>query len=225
MNLERAISYPFDDEEWLKKILIAGVINVVPIVNFAGWGYALQAGKNVIEGQETPLPEWDDFGDFFVQGLLAFLAALIYAIPLGLLSCVMGVVDSVATAGPMGEAARLTIGLISFCFGLIWFLYGLLVDFVLPAALTKYVLSKEFADFFRFGEIFRYIGDNLGNYVIAFLVTIVVSVVAALVGTLACLVGLLFTIPWAMLIIVHLFAQVYNESDETSVDVEVEVSP
>jgi hypothetical protein len=221
MNVERAFTYPFDDEEWLKKILIAGVISVVPIANFAGWGYALQAAKNIIQGRETPLPEWDDFGEYFVKGLLTFLALLIYAIPLLLLSCVMGFFDNLIAGGRVGEAARITIGLMSFCLGLLSFLYGLLIDFVLPAATTKYVLSEQFSDFFRFGEIFSYIGNNLGNYVIAFLITLVVSIVAALAGSLACLVGLLFTIPWAMLIVAHLYAQVYNQSAQPGASDEV----
>jgi hypothetical protein len=91
-------------------------------------------------------------------------------------------------------------------------IYGIAAGVVLPAALTRYVVTGEFASMFRFNEVFAYIRDNISNYVLAIIAMIVISIVAAIVGTLACVIGLLFTSFWAYLIYVHLFAQVYVES-------------
>ena len=208
MNLERALKFPFDDEEWLQKLLIGGLINIVPIVNFATWGWGLRAFKNITEGQETPLPEWSDFGEYFVKGLMAFVAILIYALPIIILSCVAGILDSAISS------SYDSVSIFGVCTGLISTLYGLIVGVILPAGMTKYVLTNEFAAFFRFGEIWAYIRDNLGNYAIAVIITVVAGIVASLVGGLVCGIGVILTAPWAVLVTAHLFAQVYNESSE-----------
>ena len=215
MDIERSVKYVFEDEEWLTKMLIGAVVNVVPIVNFAAAGYAMQAAKNSIDGQDTPLPEWSDFGAQFVKGLMAFVGALIYFLPLVLVSCVLGVLAGVASdyGGDAGS------GLVSICLGLLNLVYGVIAGFILPAALTRYVVTDEFAAMFRFGEVFAYIKDNLGNYVMAVIVMILIGIVASLVGSLACGIGLLFTSFWGMMVYAHLFAQVYVESEQVvSVD-------
>ena len=112
MDIERSIKYVFEDEEWLPKMLIGSIVNLVPIVNLAAMGYGLEAAKNAIDGQETPLPEWSDFGGQFVKGLMAAIGALIYFLPMILLSCVLGVLASAASdygsagAGDRRPAAR-----------------------------------------------------------------------------------------------------------------------
>ena len=208
MDIERSSKYVFEDEEWLQKMLIGAVVNIVPIVNFAAVGYGMQAARNSIDGQDTPLPEWSDFGQQFVKGLMAFVGALIYFLPLILVSCVLGVLASVVYdyGGNAGG------GLINACLGLFGFAYCVIAGFVLPAALTRYVVTDEFAAMFRFGEIFAYIRDNAGNYFMAAIVAVLIGVVASLVGSLACLIGVIFTSFWAMMVYAHLFAQVYIES-------------
>lgn len=206
MDLERSIKYMFDDEEWLQKLVIGGLVSIVPIVNFASWGWALRALKNITEGQETPLPDWSDFGEYFVKGLMAFLATLIYSLPIIILSCLASIIANAASRG--SDAA----GLVGVCFGLLGSLYGLFAGVILPAPLTKYALDGEFSAFFRFSEILSYIMDNLGNYAIAVIVTLIASIVASLVGGLVCGIGIILTAPWALLVTAHLFAQVYNES-------------
>ena len=94
MDIGKSFSYVFDDEDWVKKVAIGGVISIIPIVNFIAVGYSLRALKNVAEGKERPLPEWDEWGDDWVKGLMVTLAGFIYAIPLIALSIIGGVVNS-----------------------------------------------------------------------------------------------------------------------------------
>ena len=49
MDIGRSFTYMFDDEKWLSKILIGGIINMVPILNFASWGDMLEATENTAE--------------------------------------------------------------------------------------------------------------------------------------------------------------------------------
>ena len=209
MDLERAFKFPFDDEEWLQKLLIGGVLNVIPIANLATLGYGLRALKNVTEGEDTPLPTWSEFGDHFVKGLLAFLAVVIYWLPMQVVLCVGGLLDS-AIAGGYDSGP----GIFGICFGILGFVYGILMSIVLVAALTKFAREGEFAAFFRFGEILRYITANLGNLILAWIVAVLVYIAASIVGGLVCGIGLLLTMPWAMLAAAHLFGQVYRESQK-----------
>lgn len=212
MDIERAIKFPLDDKDWLKKLLIGGVLNIIPIINMATFGYTLQAGKNIIDGQEAPLPEWSEFGSYFVKGLMAFVAILIYSLPIIAVSCLSGILDGALASS--GGYPRTTMAVVALCFGIFGSIYGLLVQFVAPAALTQYMLTDEFGVFFRFGDIWAYIRANIGDYVVAFLLLIVISVVASLLGTIACVVGLVLTLPWAFLSMAHLYAQVYRQSDQ-----------
>lgn len=212
MNIERSFKYMFEDEDWLQKLLIGGLVSIVPIVNFAAIGWGIRAFKNITEGQETPLPDWSNFGEYFVKGLMTFLAALVYSLPIIILSCLAGLID-----GAVARNSYESTGIFSLCTGLVSTLYGLVIGVLLPAGLTKYVVTDEFASFFRFGEMFSYIKDNLSNYAIAVIISAIAGILASLVGGLVCVVGIILTAPWATLVTSHLFAQVYNESNKPAV--------
>lgn len=81
MDIGKSITYPFEDKEWAKKLLLGIIISIVPILNFAWIGYMLRTMRNVYDGAETLLPDWSEFGDKFVKGLLVSIASFIYSLP------------------------------------------------------------------------------------------------------------------------------------------------
>ncbi len=208
MDIGRAFTYMFEDEDWIKKILIGGLLSIVPIVNFIPIGYFLDALNNIIDGQELPLPEWN-LGEQFMKGLILFVASLIYSIPIILVLIVMVVVLAIGGSleGDTGEGLVAVCIPASYC---LMFLFGLLIAVIMPAAVIKYVDTGQFGAFFRFGEIFGLITSNLGSYIVALLLALAASVVAQIVGGIACGIGLLFTMIWAYLVAAHLFAQFYR---------------
>lgn len=207
MDIGKSFSYVFDDKDWLKKVAIGGLLNIVPILNFIPAGYALRTLKNVSEGQEKPLPEWDDWGGDFRKGLMIFVAWLIYAIPILILQILSAVISAIAAAGGTSEgetvASVCAIGL-----SCLYALWGLAMAVILPAGMIRYARKGEFGSFFRFGEIFRFIGNNLGDYIIALLLTFVAFLVASIVGGILCGIGLFFTTFWATLVSAHLLGQI-----------------
>ncbi len=69
MNIGSAFSYVFDDDDWIKKAAIGGVLVllssfVIPI--FFVLGYMIQVIKNVRDDVPNPLPDWNDLGDLFI---------------------------------------------------------------------------------------------------------------------------------------------------------------
>lgn len=213
MDIGKSVTFAFEDKDWLTKLLIGGVVNLVPIVNLAAVGYQLQTLRNVAAGQERPLPDWDDFGNYFVRGLIVLVAGVIYALPLFLLVAVATIL-SVVSGSSSNDAA----GVIAICwvgFGCLATLYGILLSLWLPAAMVLYAMSNQFGAFFRFGEIWKFISRNVGGYIIVLLVSWVASLVASSVGAIVLVIGTAFTSFWAMLLSGHLLGQLARENGLT----------
>jgi len=47
MDIGRSFKFMFEDEGWITKILIGGILGLIPIVNFVIYGYQLEVIKNV----------------------------------------------------------------------------------------------------------------------------------------------------------------------------------
>ncbi|MFP3895603.1 MAG: DUF4013 domain-containing protein [Anaerolineales bacterium] len=214
MDIGRAFTYMFDDEKWVEKLVIGGLLtlaSIIPIVNlFTGLvlaGYTLRILRRVSRKEELPLPQWDDWGGDWVRGLMVALASLIYALPILILvglSSMIGAIGGYEASGRAVEGIAGVCAAAATCLSVLW---GLAVAFVFPAAMIGYVKEEEFASFFRFAEIFRFIGDNLGDYIVAILLVIVANLLAGL-GTILCVIGVFFTGFWGELVGVHLLGQV-----------------
>ena len=206
MDIGRSFTYMFDDQDWLKKIAIGGVLNIIPVVSFIPMGYGLRTLNNVAAGTETPLPEWDDWGGDFTKGLMVTLAALIASIPIWAVQVLSIIVAAVA--GETSDIAGLCVAGVS-CLAVLW---GIAMLVYLPAAVIRYATKGEFSAFFQFGEVFAFIRDNLSDYIVAILLILAAGVVASVVGSIACIIGAFFTAFWATLVSSHLMGQLQAEA-------------
>jgi hypothetical protein len=211
MDIGRSFTYIFDDENWLTKILLGGLFALLSVILIGipfVLGYVVETIKNVIDGVPSPLPEWDNLGEKFRKGLMLALLLLIYQIPNILLQCVSGgAMGALAEADPRtAESAIPIIQSCQGCFSLVW---TLLVAAITPAVFIKYTLTDDFMAGFRFGELFDLIKADLGNYVIAILLTWVAGVVA-MVGLIGLCIGIFFTGFWSRLVQAHLYGQLYR---------------
>ena len=209
----KAFTFVFEDKNWPTKLLIGGILSLIPIVNFAAIGYGLKVLKNVAEGAEQPLPEWSDFGDYFMQGLVSSLGGLVWAIPVILLSMAVAFISAIG--GYEGDP-QAVLGPLSLCatsLSCLSGLYGLFLGVVTPAAMTQYAVTGELGAMFRFGQIFKYITSNLGPYIIALLLGLVAGFIAGF-GFILCVIGVVFTAFWATLVGNYLLGQVNAASKE-----------
>ena len=215
MDIGKSFTYVFEDPNWIKKVLIGGIVSIIPIVNFAAIGYMVTTLKNVTDGQPQPLPEWGNFGEHLMKGLYVFVGALIYIAPILLLYCCMMVLPIVlggagSAAGRDAGSALAGVGsLLSMCLGCLMFLFILAVAVMFPAALTRYAVSGQLSTFWDFRGNFDLISKNLATYIIAILIVWVAGFVAGF-GIILCFIGVIFTSFWSQLVGAHVYGQFWR---------------
>jgi hypothetical protein len=207
MDIGSSFTYMFQDKDWIKKILIGGVVGFIPIVNFAAIGYMVQIIRNVRDGQTLPLPEWDEFGKYFVDGLWRFLIFLVWAIPIIVVACLSGI--GTAAVGDSGDLQG-AYGVVSACFSCLMVLWGFVIAAASPAIMIRFAESGQFNAGFQFGEIFSFISANLGNYIIVIILVWVAGLIASL-GVILCVIGVIFTQFWSYLVAGNLMGQLAAE--------------
>ncbi|HSP33115.1 MAG TPA: DUF4013 domain-containing protein [Thermoanaerobaculia bacterium] len=198
----------------MPKILIGGLFILLSIL-LIGWffiaGYAARLVRNVIAGVERPLPEWDDLGGYFTEGLMLFCVLLIYALPLVAVALMVGIPAAMMNAAASDDMRNISGGVLGCAWCFIVPL-GLAVSFFAPAGLLMAVTKRRFGAAFEFGHIWQFIRDNIGNYLLAFVVYIVARFFAGFGIILLC-VGVVFTEFWALMVNAYAYAQVYRLSE------------
>ncbi len=211
MDYGKSFTYIFEDEKWVSKFLVGVLITLVPIVNFATYGYMIQLLKNVRDGEEYPMPEWDEFGKFFVDGLKFLAGFLVYMIPVFLLSFVIMVFAIAMDAtGSSGDAFGVAMMLVSCLTMLFVFLPMLLY----PALYIQYAKDDQISDMFKFSEMWDLIKADSANYIIVLLMIIFILGFIASFGMLLCFVGIFFTAWWAQLASAHMMGQLAQPKEK-----------
>lgn len=211
MNLGKAFSYPFEDQDWLKKVGIAGLAGLIPIVGtliVGGWG--LEVTRRVIDHDPSPLPDWSDFSGHFVRGLKMFVVGFVYALPAILISACQQTL-SIMMQNNNDDTTVMALSAVVICASCLSLIYSIFLGLVLPAAFARLAVSGQIGDGLRFAEVIGLVRAAPGAYVLALVGGFLASLVAML-GVILCVIGVLFTIAYAILINSHLYGQAYNEA-------------
>ncbi|HEY8132926.1 MAG TPA: DUF4013 domain-containing protein [Thermoanaerobaculia bacterium] len=212
----KPFTFAFDDPRWIAKILMGGLFvlaSSIIIGVFFIYGYLARLARNVINGVPNPLPEWDDLGEYFSEGLKLFVVGLIYTIPILIVVGIVFIPAIIAGGSTDNDTIRQMAGMSATCMWCLIFPLGLALGLWLPAAMLMVVVSGDFSAGFDFRRIIAFIRGNVGNYILAWVAWMVARFAASLGFLLLC-VGILFTIFWAYLVAAHAFGQVYRLSKE-----------
>src|SRR5688572_2204396 len=213
MNFSRAFTYITEDPEWLKKVGIAALVLLIPIVGqITVIGWALEVTRRVINNEPDTLPDWSNFSDYLSKGFQGFVIAFAYALPILLVSgCAQGfaALPAMVQDNEAVETITMVVSIVSLCFSCVTILYELVLAFVLPAALGNFVATGQLGAGFRFSEVFGLLRAAPGVYFMVFLGSIVASIIAGL-GLIACIIGVVFTIAYAYAANAHLWGQAYK---------------
>ncbi len=210
MNFGLSFSYIFKDQDWFRKLLIPALCMLIPIV---GWmvslGWALRVAKNVMDGVENPLPELE-FGGDILRGFFAFLISFIYSLPVSILSTISGWVSNWHFYN--NDAAMLGMGLMTGVLGLVAFALGLVTTFLSLGAIANYIAKDDFGAAFRFGEVWRVVTANVGDWILVMVGMFIAVGLIGPLGTIACIIGVILTLTYGLAVTGHMLGQAYARS-------------
>ncbi len=200
IDFAQCLRFVIKDPEWIKKVLIGGLFTLLSCLIVGAFfvaGYWARLVKRVAAGEARPLPDWDDLGGIFGDGLrivgLYFIytlgAGLIVGIPAG--AGVLLLISAGAAAGRSEDAG----GAVAALGGLgltglyaLFLILMLALSLYLPAAFVRVILKDDFGAGFAFRETLAFIRANLGNYALSLVLYLLASFVAQF-GVLLCCVG------------------------------------
>lgn len=184
--ITQSIEYLRNSEEWLKTLLIGGVLSLLSafvIPTFIVVGYLLRVLRATMRGSEEP-PVFDDWGDLTVDGLKGFVIGFVYFLVPSIIGGALvafGVMGAIA--GNSGVAGALG-GLVALVGALIAFVLVLLAAYVTPAALANYAETNRLGSAFSYGELkpVLFHGTYATAWVYAFAIFVVAGIVSGLLG-------------------------------------------
>jgi hypothetical protein len=223
MDFGKALTFMFQDPNWVAKlgigllVTLAGIVFSPVLLGFVAifilTGYTIDVVRNVLDGKEYPLPEWQDWGGFFVRGLKLVGVIIVLALPFIPIMIPFGIGSALSNSE---NQAVNVIGVLFMVFGFgLALLYGLFLVLIQPAIYVRLARTDRFAAALDVGKLWSFTVANIGNVIIALLLTIVTGLIAAILsplGLLAFIIGVLVTVLfasfWQMLVQAHLYGQV-----------------
>lgn len=211
MDIARAFTFFLDDPEWVKKLLLGALISLIPFVGgFIVLGWALAVTRNVYNGHDSTIPEWNDIGGYLVRGLLAWVGAFIWALPVVLLFGCIGIGFAITSGS---EAAVLFMIFAGFSLFLVALVY---MAIFLPVPVARYAIKDDFSAMFAFSDILDEVRRGIRPLMVALVIWLVAAMVVSPLGLLACFVGVYVTSTLSYLMIGHAMGQAYREIDRPS---------
>lgn len=169
LDLVKAIKAPFSGDDWVKKLIIGGILLLIPIVNFAVMGYMVKYLKNILNGEEKTA-DFSDFGGLFVTGIKSFAGSFLLFIPFMIICVIIAILFAKAQA-----VANLIVYVLYFIYYIV--VYVLLARF----AMDEKVLSM--VDFASVGKLLS--GNKNVLFFVLFLIAL--SLVYGLITTVCCI--------------------------------------
>ncbi|HEU4436859.1 MAG TPA: DUF4013 domain-containing protein, partial [candidate division Zixibacteria bacterium] len=154
LDVGKAFSLLFADKRWLEKWLLGALLHIAAVLIIGIpflLGYLLEITRRALKEETFELPEWQEWGIFFGQGLIFFIILLVYSLPVIFFSVISG------------------------CLTLP---YLLLLYFIFPVLAFRFAQTGDFGSAFRFNEMLTFIQANLTNLVVVWFVGLLATVVA-----------------------------------------------
>ncbi|MEM4582028.1 MAG: DUF4013 domain-containing protein [Candidatus Korarchaeum sp.] len=179
-NLNRAASFTGKLFSDIGNLILLIVISLIPIVNFIIMGYM---AKIIRESPEDP-PKLSDYGKLFVDGLLIFIAALIYA----LIPALIMMVGGIGLTLPRESYGGVMSSLIFTPFLIIGLILLFAFMFMGVIAIGNMVRTGNFSKIFAFSENWGLI-ERIGfaRYLIWLVIMFVILLIIGAIGSV---------IPW-----------------------------
>lgn len=169
-------------------------------------GYHARIARQQRERPRPGLPEWDGLGSLAWEGFKSYLAVslpmIVLYMGLGIgMGVLMLVVAPPGSKPPAQPPPAFVIGMV----GMVVAFYAAIFAYalVMPVVQVQYMRSGSVVSAFHFRALWKIVRDHPVDYLIFFVITVVLYFVSTIVGELMCLVGLFFTMPLGLYIQGH----------------------
>ena len=213
MDIGKAFSFVFEDEKWITKVLIGGLLFlfswlIIPFLIVIG--YMIEIVNKTASDSKELLPEWTNIGNKLTKGFVVFIIYFLYGLPIVFLSIIysiiIGVLNTSASA-PEGQTVIGTIiGLLSLFLMLVIVIYSIALILILPVAIIKYAVSLNFSEAFNLKENWKFVRENITNLILVLVLSYVAQIIGSL-GFIALFIGAAFTSFYALAVIGNLYGQ------------------
>jgi hypothetical protein len=192
-----AFGWAFKDPSWVGKIVVQGLIAIIPIVGWiAAVGWLMMAFENVRAGRNELPPA----GFHLARGIGLFGVYVIYAIVLNIPAWILDGIGAATTAAT-NTALQNASGNYNFNYysssplqglGSAWsFFASLFLDFLTPSLIIL-TFHSGFGGGLDVARVWRLATSNFSNSLIAGLLIFVTGFITA-AGLIACCIGVFFT--------------------------------
>jgi hypothetical protein len=207
MDYKSAFTYVLQDPDWVKKILIAFLIAILSIFIIPAFflgGYFIKTIRNVADGVEKPIPEWNNWGGFFVTGLKMMVVGFIYAIPCFIImAALFGLFMLPVILGPDNAEPSMFFLIL---FEMSIFVFSAISYALMPSIIISFAQRERIADAVSPKKLISLVKSSPSDYVIVCLLAVALQTVASF-GMIALIIGIFFTVIYAELVKANLFGQ------------------
>ena len=218
MDFSLALTFQFKDPDWVRKILLASLITLIPVV---GWifvfGWSLEVARRVIKGETQYLPEIDLARDL-VRGLEGLIINLVYNLPAIVVTVGFTMVVFFTSAILNRQANVDGVWILAYvCIIPLAFLYAVGMTLIIAAAYGNFLAQEESLPAgFQLSTVFglvrkapvAYFLVLVGQFMCAFI---------AFFGLAACIIGVVVTTTYTITVMGHLYGQAYREANRPAI--------
>ena len=216
--ISESLRYPTSD--W-GKVLILGIIIIASILIvpiFLVYGYLFRIIKATLAGLNE-LPEFDELGEMFVDGIKVFVVGIVYAIPVIIIAAIVGHITGI---GSSAGAVSLNAGFFwaEFLGNLVLIIVGIIIGLIEIIAIANMAYyDGDLGAAFKFSEILDHIARiGWGKYIATYVIICIIGFVGFLIGiaTIIIIVGIvllpLVIMPFIAMFGVRAIAQLIVDS-------------
>jgi hypothetical protein len=189
-----AFGWPFRDPGWVGKILVQGLINIIPVLGqMALFGWMLGSLDNLRQGRQEL--QGAGFGNLG-RGAILWVVYFVYGVIIGVVAGAITLIGAAAGHGDTSSGVYAAFSLIANLLELIGYVI-LALCFPTIVLLTD---REGIGGGLNFPRVLSTIQLNSGTALQAGLFAIIASIIGA-VGVVVCCVGLIFTVPYGSAIL------------------------
>ena len=167
-----AIKFP--SQKW-SKVVILGIILIIPIVNFIGAGYLFRILKATLAGIDE-LPDFDEVGELFIDGLKILVVGIVYAIPVVIIGAIVSIIlglGAQATTVSSFDMFAIVAG------SLVYVIIAIIIGLIESIAIANMALYEgDLGAAFKFSEIMERISlIGWGKYIVWYIIMVLLGAV------------------------------------------------